>query len=65
MGLMCVGRVIAPDLLKFLDDKKLAATFFAVGSRVVSFPATLISEYMSGHDVAVHTWSHHVGYFEN
>ncbi|KAI0352132.1 hypothetical protein OH77DRAFT_1409865 [Trametes cingulata] len=46
-------------LLKYLDDKDLSATFFVVGSRVVSYPDILIAEYMAGHEIAVHTWSHH------
>ncbi|CDO69774.1 Carbohydrate Esterase Family 4 protein [Trametes cinnabarina] len=49
----------APKLLKYLDDKDISATFFVVGSRVVSYPDILIAEYMAGHEIAVHTWSHH------
>ncbi|KAI0675843.1 hypothetical protein C8Q78DRAFT_1066502 [Trametes maxima] len=45
-------------LLRYLEDKNLSATFFVVGSRVVSYPDILIDEYMSGHEIAVHTWSH-------
>lgn len=33
-------------------------TFFVVGSRVISRPAMLQSEYMAGHQISVHTWSH-------
>lgn len=29
-----------------------------VGSRALEFPATLQSEYMGQHQIAVHTWSH-------
>ncbi|KAJ7081981.1 hypothetical protein C8R43DRAFT_1052518 [Mycena crocata] len=47
-----------PDLLAFLSEKKLKSTFFAVGSRVISFPAILQAEYMEGHQIAIHTWSH-------
>ncbi|RDX40544.1 hypothetical protein OH76DRAFT_1366073 [Lentinus brumalis] len=46
-------------LLKYLDDHDLSATFFVVGSRVVSYPDILIAEYMAGHEISVHTWSHH------
>ncbi|TBU34149.1 hypothetical protein BD311DRAFT_747240 [Dichomitus squalens] len=46
-------------LLNYLGDHKLSATFFVVGSRVVSFPQILIAEYMAGHEISVHTWSHH------
>ncbi|KAH9913551.1 uncharacterized protein BXZ73DRAFT_92940 [Epithele typhae] len=48
-----------PKVLNFLDDHDLHATFFVVGSRVVSNPEMLRTEYMSGHEIAVHTWSHH------
>jgi peptidoglycan/xylan/chitin deacetylase (PgdA/CDA1 family) len=47
-----------PDLLSFLDSKQLKSTFFVVGSRAISFPVMLQSEYMSQNQIAVHTWSH-------
>ena len=47
-----------PQLLQYLDQVRLKATFFVVGSRGVQFPETLRLEYMSGHQIAVHTWSH-------
>ncbi|KIY71912.1 carbohydrate esterase family 4 protein [Cylindrobasidium torrendii FP15055 ss-10] len=47
-----------PKLLKYLDEKDISATFFVVGSRVIERPAILVQEYMSGHEIAVHTWSH-------
>ncbi|KAF7340000.1 Chitin deacetylase [Mycena venus] len=47
-----------PDLLTFLAANNLKSTFFAVGSRVISFPTILQTEYMEGHQIAVHTWSH-------
>ncbi|KAF8922250.1 hypothetical protein CPB85DRAFT_1266590 [Mucidula mucida] len=47
-----------PALLKYLDEKDLKATFFTVGSRVLSYPAMLQAEYMEGHQVAGHTWAH-------
>lgn len=45
-------------LLRYLDDKDISATFFVVGSRVVERPKILVEEYMSGHEISVHTWSH-------
>ncbi|KAF9480488.1 glycoside hydrolase/deacetylase [Pholiota conissans] len=45
-------------LLDKLKQEKLHATFFVVGSRVIERPGMLIEEYMSGHEVSVHTWSH-------
>ncbi|KAF8311474.1 glycoside hydrolase/deacetylase [Clavulina sp. PMI_390] len=47
-----------PWLLDDLNNQNLHATFYAVGSRVISRPATLQAEYMLGHQVSVHTWSH-------
>ena len=47
-----------PKLLDFLDEKDLLATFFTVGSRVIEFPNTLRDEYIKGHEISVHTWSH-------
>ncbi|PVF96537.1 glycoside hydrolase/deacetylase [Serendipita vermifera] len=45
-------------LLKYLESKSLHATFFVVGSRVIEYPATIQYEYMTGHELSVHTWSH-------
>jgi len=45
-------------LLNFLEEKDLEATFFVVGSRVVQRPDLVIQEYMRGHEISVHTWSH-------
>lgn len=51
------------NLLNFLDVKKILATFFVVGSRVIERPSVLIEEYMGGHEISVHTWSHKVHNF--
>jgi peptidoglycan/xylan/chitin deacetylase (PgdA/CDA1 family) len=45
-------------LLNYLTQKSLLATFFVVGSRVVERPNVLLEEYMAGHEISVHTWSH-------
>ncbi|KAG5718047.1 Chitin deacetylase [Termitomyces sp. T112] len=45
-------------LLNYLDQKNVSATFFVVGSRVVERPQVLLEEYMAGHEISVHTWSH-------
>ena len=47
-----------PDLLKYLDEVDIKSTFFVVGSRVLSFPHMLQYEYMAGHQISIHTWSH-------
>ena len=44
--------------MDFLDEKDLKGTFFVVGSRVIERPDVLRSEYLSGHEISVHTWSH-------
>ena len=49
-----------PDLLQYLDAHDLKTTFFVVGSRVIERPTMLVEEYMQGHEISVHTWSHHV-----
>jgi len=48
----------SPNVLKYLDDNKLKATFFIVGSRAISSPDILRAEYMAGHQLCLHTWSH-------
>ena len=50
----------APRLLRYLDEKDIKTTFFVVGSRVVFNFDILRDEYMSGHEISVHTWSHRV-----
>jgi peptidoglycan/xylan/chitin deacetylase (PgdA/CDA1 family) len=46
------------QLLDYLDEQQIKSTFFVVGSRVASFPDTLRQEYIGGHQLGVHTWSH-------
>jgi len=46
------------ELLEYLASKQLQATFFVVGSRVIERPQILLEEYMAGHEISVHTWSH-------
>ncbi|KAF9196295.1 chitin deacetylase [Haplosporangium sp. Z 11] len=48
-----------PPLLQFLDEKKVKATFFLVGSNVVKYPEMVAQEARAGHHLASHTWSHH------
>ncbi|KAH9947942.1 glycoside hydrolase/deacetylase [Amylocystis lapponica] len=47
-----------PALLQYLQSQDLRSTFFVVGSRAISYPFTLQEEYMGGHQISVHTWSH-------
>ena len=46
------------ELLAYLNQNSLLATIFTVGSRAIEFPSTLRDEYINGHQIAVHTWSH-------
>lgn len=46
------------NLLQYLDQVNLKSTFFVIGSRAISLPNVLREEYMSGHHIGVHTWSH-------
>jgi peptidoglycan/xylan/chitin deacetylase (PgdA/CDA1 family) len=47
-----------PRLLSYLASQNLKSTFFLVGSRVISRPEMVQAEYMAGHQLSVHTWSH-------
>jgi len=46
------------NLLDYLNTNNLKTTFFIVGSRAAERPTTLQAEYMLGHQLSVHTWSH-------
>ncbi|KAH7890773.1 carbohydrate esterase family 4 protein [Phlebopus sp. FC_14] len=46
------------ELLDFLSSKNITSTFFVIGSRIIERPTVLVEEYMAGHEIAVHTWSH-------
>ncbi|KAF9298257.1 chitin deacetylase [Mortierella antarctica] len=48
----------SPRLYDVLAQHKTQATLFIVGSRAVSYPATLKAAYAAGHQIAIHTWSH-------
>ncbi|GAA6064364.1 hypothetical protein JCM10212_005878 [Sporobolomyces blumeae] len=47
-----------PRLLNLLQQQNLQSTFFIVGSRAISRPEMLQTEYMLGHQLSVHTWAH-------
>ncbi|GJJ70978.1 peptidoglycan-N-acetylglucosamine deacetylase [Entomortierella parvispora] len=48
----------SPRLYDNLLQHNQKATLFIVGSRAVSYPATLKRAYSEGHHIAIHTWSH-------
>ena len=47
-----------PKVLNYLEDQKLKATFYVIGSNAIDKPAILQATYMAGHEIALHTWSH-------
>ncbi|KDE09478.1 hypothetical protein MVLG_00379 [Microbotryum lychnidis-dioicae p1A1 Lamole] len=47
-----------PRLLNLLAEQNIKSTFFVVGSRVISRPQMVQTEYMEGHQISVHTWAH-------
>ncbi|KAI8597508.1 carbohydrate esterase family 4 protein [Dissophora ornata] len=52
----------SPDSPRLYDNllaHNQKATLFIVGSRARSYPTTLTRAYNEGHQIAIHTWSHH------
>jgi len=51
--------IYTPNLLQYFDQHDLHTTFFfVIGSRAISYPSLLQTEYMNQHPNCVHTWSH-------
>ncbi|KAI9018784.1 hypothetical protein CLU79DRAFT_760392 [Phycomyces nitens] len=48
----------SPALYDELDKTNTKATFFMVGGQVNKYPEHVLRAYKSGHDIAMHTWSH-------
>ncbi|KAJ3129046.1 chitin deacetylase [Nowakowskiella sp. JEL0407] len=48
-----------PQLLESLSSGSIKATFFVLGASVSLFPEELKKMYAAGHQIAVHTWTHH------
>ncbi|KAI8603730.1 hypothetical protein EDD21DRAFT_318617, partial [Dissophora ornata] len=46
------------EMMQHLESKKITATFFIVGSRVLEYPDILMEQVDQGHHIAMHTWSH-------
>ncbi|KAG0035088.1 chitin deacetylase [Podila clonocystis] len=49
---------VTRDLMSHLQSKKVSATFFIVGSRVLEYPDILKELVAQGHHLGMHTWSH-------
>ena len=43
------------DMMHYLGEKKLTATFFIVGSRVLEYPDILKEQVAQGHHIAMHS----------
>ncbi|KAF7725102.1 chitin deacetylase [Apophysomyces ossiformis] len=48
----------SPALYDFLDKTQQKATLFMIGGQVVRFPDLTLRAYKTGHELAMHTWSH-------
>lgn len=46
------------ELLNYLRDAHIPATFFMVGNRLQSYPNTLIQMVADGHEIGYHSYSH-------
>ncbi|KAG0240995.1 chitin deacetylase [Actinomortierella wolfii] len=46
------------EMMRFLQERNITATFFIVGSRVLEYPDILREQVAQGHHIAMHTWSH-------
>jgi peptidoglycan/xylan/chitin deacetylase (PgdA/CDA1 family) len=49
---------VTSELLDFLDSVNQKNTFFEIGSRISQNYLLTQREFSSGHEIAVHTWSH-------
>ncbi|WFD28461.1 hypothetical protein MNAN1_003472 [Malassezia nana] len=47
------------EFYNFLKDNKLKATLFYIGSNVLDYPLQAQRGLADGHNICVHTWSHH------
>ena len=47
------------EFYDFLQSKNLRATMFYIGSNVLNYPLQAQRAITDGHEVCVHTWSHH------
>ncbi|KAF9425272.1 chitin deacetylase [Podila epigama] len=51
-------QVVTPQLLDYLKQEEVRATFFLMGSNVVLRPEIVRRQLAEGHSLASHTWSH-------
>ena len=49
---------VTSELLDFLDSVNQKTTFFEIGSQIIQNYQLTQREYVSGHQIGVHTWSH-------
>ncbi|KAI8802239.1 hypothetical protein BJ742DRAFT_743896 [Cladochytrium replicatum] len=53
------GGLGAADLRRNLAAAGVKATMFVAGSQCQTNPTELLGHYQAGHEIAVHTWTHH------
>lgn len=48
------------EIIKVLDKYDVKATFFVLGVNVKNYPETMMAVMQKGHEIANHTFSHHI-----
>lgn len=56
------SKTVTPKILKTLDDYKIKATFFVLGSMAEQNPSTLKTIKAKGHSIGHHSYSHNYKY---
>lgn len=46
------------ELVKILEENDASATFFLIGSSIKNYPDAVKEAYLSGNEIAIHTYSH-------
>ncbi len=46
------------NVLSYLQNNNIKATFSLIGSQIIQFPTIALTEFQLGHQIVVHTWSH-------
>lgn len=52
-------EIYTPQILNLLNKYHAKATFFVIGKQVEKFPYIIKREVKDGHEIAIHTYSHH------
>ncbi len=54
---------VTPAVLKILEDRGVAATFFPIGQRAANHPSLVKGIAAAGHSLGNHSWSHSPAFF--